>query len=62
MDGGLHFLLGHIERLAERELQRDDGHTGRIARFTLQRLVAGHLLPARETTHHPYARNPALTD
>ena len=40
----------------------DDGHTGRIARFTLQRLVAGHLLPARETTHHPYARNPALTD
>jgi predicted pyridoxine 5'-phosphate oxidase superfamily flavin-nucleotide-binding protein len=40
----------------------DDGHTGRIARFTLQRLVAGHLLPARETTHSPYPRNPALTD
>ncbi len=40
----------------------DDGHTGRIARFTLQRLVAGHLLPARETAHTPYPRNPALTD
>lgn len=40
----------------------DDGHTGRIARFTLQRLVAGHLLPARETAHNPYPRNPALTD
>lgn len=40
----------------------DDGHTGRIARFALQRLVAGHLLPVRETTHNPYPRNPALTD
>ncbi|MBC7596306.1 MAG: pyridoxamine 5'-phosphate oxidase family protein [Kineosporiaceae bacterium] len=39
----------------------DDGHTGRIARFTLHRLVAGSLLPARETTHNPYPRNPALT-
>jgi predicted pyridoxine 5'-phosphate oxidase superfamily flavin-nucleotide-binding protein len=40
----------------------DDGHTGRIARFTLQHLVAGYLLPARETAHNPYPRNPALTD
>ncbi|POH62301.1 pyridoxamine 5'-phosphate oxidase [Cryobacterium zongtaii] len=40
----------------------DDGHTGRIARFTLQRSVAGRLLPARETAHNPYPRNPALTD
>lgn len=40
----------------------DDGHTGRIARFTVQRLVAGRLLPAREITHIPYPRNPALTD
>ncbi|TXN31120.1 pyridoxamine 5'-phosphate oxidase family protein [Lacisediminihabitans profunda] len=40
----------------------DDGHTGRIARFTLQRVVAGRLLPARETTHNPYPRNPTLTD
>ena len=40
----------------------DDGHTGRIARFTLQRLMAGHLLPARETAHDPYPRNPAPTD
>ncbi|TFC17966.1 pyridoxamine 5'-phosphate oxidase [Cryobacterium algoritolerans] len=40
----------------------DDGHTGRIARFTLQRLVAGHLFPARETAHKPYPSNPALTD
>lgn len=40
----------------------DDGHTGRIARFTVQRLVAGHLLPVWETSHTPYPRNPALTD
>ena len=40
----------------------DDGHTGRIARFTLQRLVTGPLLPARETTHNPHPRNPALTE
>lgn len=40
----------------------DDGHTGRIARFIPQRLVAGHLLPAREIAHSPYQRNPALTD
>ncbi len=40
----------------------DDGHTGRVARFTLQRLVAGPLLPARETAQPPYLRNPALTD
>jgi predicted pyridoxine 5'-phosphate oxidase superfamily flavin-nucleotide-binding protein len=40
----------------------DDGHTGRIARFTLQRLVAGQVLPAREITHTAYPRNFALTD
>ncbi|MDY7556575.1 MULTISPECIES: pyridoxamine 5'-phosphate oxidase family protein [unclassified Cryobacterium] len=40
----------------------DDGHTGRIARFTLQRLVAGQVLPVREITHTPYPRNLALTD
>ena len=40
----------------------DDGHTGRSVRFTLQRLVAGRLLPLRQTTHTPYPRNPALVD
>jgi hypothetical protein len=39
-----------------------DGHTGRIARFHLDRLVAGRLLGAHETRHLPYSRNPALTD
>jgi predicted pyridoxine 5'-phosphate oxidase superfamily flavin-nucleotide-binding protein len=29
----------------------DDGHTGRVARFTVVSLVAGHLLAARETEH-----------
>jgi uncharacterized protein len=40
----------------------DDGRTGRRAVFTLQRLVAGRLLPSRQVTHSPYPRNPALTD
>jgi predicted pyridoxine 5'-phosphate oxidase superfamily flavin-nucleotide-binding protein len=40
----------------------DDGHTGRRAVFTLERLVAGHLLPSRQVAHNPYPRNPALTD
>jgi hypothetical protein len=39
----------------------DDGHTGRRARFTLQRLVAGHLLAARQAAYSPYPRNPGLT-
>ncbi len=39
----------------------DDGHTGRRARFTLQRLAAGQLLAARQTEHSPYPRNPGLT-
>jgi predicted pyridoxine 5'-phosphate oxidase superfamily flavin-nucleotide-binding protein len=39
----------------------DDGHTGRRARFTLRRLVAGHLLAARQTAYSPYPRNPDLT-
>ena len=40
----------------------DDGQTGRRAVFTVQRLVAGHLLPSRQIADHPYPRNPALTD
>jgi predicted pyridoxine 5'-phosphate oxidase superfamily flavin-nucleotide-binding protein len=39
----------------------DDGHTGRRVHFTLERLVAGHLLAARQTAHRPYPRNPGLT-
>jgi len=39
----------------------DDGHDGRIVRFTLERLVAAHRLAAREIAHRPYPRNPALT-
>ncbi len=39
----------------------DDGHTGRRVRFTLRRLVAGHLLAARQTAYRPYPRNPGLT-
>jgi hypothetical protein len=40
----------------------DDGHTGRRAVFTPQRLVAGRLLPSRQVADDPYPRNPALTD
>ncbi len=40
----------------------DDGQTGRRAVFTLQRLVAGHLLRSRQVADSPYPRNPALTD
>jgi uncharacterized protein len=40
----------------------DDGHTGRRAVFTLQQLVAGHLLPSRQIADSPYPRTPALTD
>jgi len=40
----------------------DEGHTGRRAVFTLQQLVAGHLLPSRQVADNPYPRNPALTD
>jgi hypothetical protein len=39
----------------------DDGHTGRRARFTVRRLVAGHLLATRQTAYSPYPRNPGLT-
>jgi uncharacterized protein len=39
----------------------DDGHTGRRVRFTLERLVAGQLLAARQTAHSSYPRNPGLT-
>jgi uncharacterized protein len=40
----------------------DDGQTGRRAVFTLERLVAGRLLPSRQLADSPYPRNPALTD
>jgi predicted pyridoxine 5'-phosphate oxidase superfamily flavin-nucleotide-binding protein len=39
----------------------DDGHTGRLARFTLQQLAAGRLLHARQAMHRPYPLNPRLT-
>jgi hypothetical protein len=39
----------------------DDGGTGRRGRFSLQRLVAGGLLAAREVAHRPYPGNPGLT-
>ena len=40
----------------------DDGHTGRRARFTIERLVSGPLLAARETAHTGYPHNPPITD
>ena len=40
----------------------DDGHTGRRARFTTERLISGRLLAACETAHTPYPHNPAITD
>jgi uncharacterized protein len=40
----------------------DDGQTGRRAVFTLQRLVAGHLLQSRQIADTPWPRNPAITD
>lgn len=40
----------------------DDGQTGRRAVFTVQRLVAGHLLLSRQIADNPYPRNPARTD
>jgi predicted pyridoxine 5'-phosphate oxidase superfamily flavin-nucleotide-binding protein len=40
----------------------DDGQTGRRVVFTLERLVAGGLLPSRQIADSPYPRNPALTD
>jgi predicted pyridoxine 5'-phosphate oxidase superfamily flavin-nucleotide-binding protein len=40
----------------------DDGHTGRRAVFTLDKLVAGRLLPSRQVADNPYPRNPKLTD
>jgi hypothetical protein len=39
-----------------------DGQTGRRAVFTLERLVAGRLLPSRQVAHRPYPRVPELTD
>ena len=46
----------------ERGRPGDEGHTGRRAVFTPERLVAGHLLPSRQVAHSPNPRNPALTD
>jgi uncharacterized protein len=40
----------------------DDGRTGRRARFTIERLVSGRLLGARETAHTGYPHNPPITD
>jgi uncharacterized protein len=40
----------------------EEGQTGRRAVFTLQRLVAGHLLPSRQVAHSPYPLVPVLTD
>ena len=42
--------------------RRDDGHTGRRARFTTERVVSGRLLAARETAHTGCPDNPPLTD
>jgi len=46
----------------ERGRAGDEGHTGRRAAFTPERLVAGHLLPSRQVAHSPNPRNPALTN
>ncbi|MGH3208258.1 MAG: pyridoxamine 5'-phosphate oxidase family protein [Trebonia sp.] len=40
----------------------DDGQTGRRAVFTLQRLVAGRLLPSHQVADNPHPRLPVLTD
>jgi hypothetical protein len=57
----------HLSGTAEIEWDKrgrpgDEGHTGRRAVFTPERLVAGHLLPSRQVAHSPNPRNPALTD
>ena len=57
----------HLSGTASVEWQRsgsrgDDDGTGRRARFTLERLVAGHSLPAHEIAHAPYLRNPKVED
>jgi predicted pyridoxine 5'-phosphate oxidase superfamily flavin-nucleotide-binding protein len=38
----------------------DDDGTARRARFSLERLVAGHALPAHEIAHASYPRNPTV--
>jgi hypothetical protein len=65
----LDFATGHALQLsgtaqiewAEPGGPGDDGHTGRRARFTLQRLTAGSRLAAHQTVHRPYPGNPAIT-
>ena len=39
----------------------DDGHSGRIVRFDVERVVTAHTLPVREVAHRSYPHNPALT-
>lgn len=40
----------------------DDAGTGRRVAFAIKHLISGRHLGAREITHSPYLRNPALTD
>jgi len=40
----------------------DDAGTGRRVTFAINHLISGRHLGAREITHSPYPRNPALTD
>lgn len=40
----------------------DDGHTGRIARYSIDRVVASELLPFTGSDLQPYPRNPRPTD
>jgi uncharacterized protein len=39
----------------------DDGHTGRLVRFTPEQVAASRSLHARQTAHQPYPLNPRLT-
>jgi hypothetical protein len=57
----------HLSGTAEIEWEEtgrpgEEGQTGRRAVFTLQRLVAGRLLPSHQVAHSPYPRLPVLTD
>lgn len=64
------FRTGHTVQLsgtatvewAPPDAPGDDGHTGRRARFTTERVVSARLLAARETAHTGYPHNPAITD
>jgi len=57
----------HLSGTAEIEWEEagrpgEEGQTGRRAVFTLQRLVAGRLLPSHQVAHSPYPCLPVLTD